>query len=132
MELVGQANAIFSQGTELMKNPAISGAVAGMYSWMKGVFKNNKRAQERLEQIEKSDANEDAIKGLTSSLDDVLYGNEELQKQLAEKLKEIETIMQRENINNSVTTTTTNINTTGDGNKVVSGVNVKGGDFIIN
>jgi len=132
MELVGQANAIFSQGTELMKNPAISGAVAGMYSWMKGVFKNNKRAQERLEQIEKSDANEEAIKGLTSSLDDVLYGNEDLQKQLAEKLKEIETIMQRENINNSVTTTNTNINTTGDGNKVVSGVNVKGGDFIIN
>jgi len=132
MELIGQANAIFSQGAELMKNPAISGAVGGMFSWMKGVFKNNKRAQERLELIEKSQANEEAIKGLSSSLDDVLYGNEELQKQLAEKLKEIETIMQRENINNSVTTTTTTITTTGDGNKIGSNVDTGGGDFIIN
>ncbi len=53
MEIVTQTSAILKQGVELMKNPAISGAVTGMFGWLKGIL-GKKSANEKLELIDKT------------------------------------------------------------------------------
>lgn len=60
-----------------------------MFGWLKKAFKNSKRAQERLELIEKAEANKETIKQLQTNIDDLLYDNEEYQKQLAELVEDV-------------------------------------------
>ena len=128
--LLSQAGEIFQRGTELMKNPAIGGAVTGLFGWMKGVFKNNKRAQERLALLESAEADENTINSLKTSLDDALYQNEELQKQFAKELKKVEQVMTKEGITNVTKTTTINANNSTN-TKIIADANTKG-DIIIN
>lgn len=129
MELVTQAGAILTQGAELMKNPAINGAVTGMFGWLKGVL-GKKSAKEKLELIEQNKHSEETIAGLKANLEFILEDNEDLQKQLAEKLKEVELLMKKEGVDNSVTTNTANV-TNSTNTKFAQGVSV-GGDFVIN
>jgi len=129
MELINQTSAILTQSAELIKNPAISGTITSMFSWLKNVFKNNKRAKERIELIEKTEANEDTINQLKTNLDDVLYNNKNLQKELLEKVKEIELLMKNEGIQNISKSNT--INVTGSSNKIMQGITISG-DFKIN
>lgn len=112
--IISQAGAILQQGAELMKNPAISGAVTGLFGWLKDVFKNNKRAKERLELIEKAEANEETIKQLQTNLDDLLYENEEYQKQLAALVEEVKKQADKAGVSNVTKTNTMNV--TGDKN----------------
>jgi len=60
-----------------------------LFGWLKKAFKNSKRAQERLELIEKAEANKETIKQLQTNIDDLLYDNEEYQKQLAELVEDV-------------------------------------------
>ncbi|MEA2042680.1 MAG: hypothetical protein U9N85_09035 [Bacteroidota bacterium] len=113
-ELISQAGAVLKQGTELMKIPAVSGAVAGLFGWLKKAFKNNKRAQERLELIQKAEANEETIKQLQTNLDDLLYDNEEYQKQLAEMVEEVKKQADKAGVKNVTKTNTMNV--TGNSN----------------
>ena len=128
--LLSQTGNVLSKGMELMSNPAIGGAVTGLIGWMKGLFKNNKRALERLAMVEKAEADEKTIEKLTNSLEDEIYENEELQKQFAEELKKVEAIMKKEGVTNITKTNT--INTTNSTNtKIAQDINIKG-DIIIN
>ena len=112
--LITQAGAILQQSVELMKIPAVSGAVTGLFGWLKNAFKNNKRAKERLELIEKAEANEETIKQLQTNLDDLLYDNEAYQKQLAELVEEVKKQADKAGVKNVTKTNTMNV--TGNSN----------------
>jgi len=105
MELVNQTTEILKQGSELMKNPAISGAVTGLFSWLKGML-GKKSAKEKLELIGQNKHNEETIAGLKANLEFILEDNEDLQKQLAEKLKEVKLLMKENGVDNSNKTNT--------------------------
>lgn len=111
-ELLTQTGAILGQATELLKNPAISGAVTGLFTFLKSKF-NGKSAQEKLALIEQNRHDEKTIVMLQGNLEDVLNENESLQNELAEKLKEIEKLMKE----NGVQPTVSNkISINGEGN----------------
>jgi len=128
-ELIMYAGDILRQSSELMKNPAVGAAVSGMVSWLGGAFGNKKSTAEKLELIEKNEHDDETIKSLQANLEFMLEDNEELQQQLAEKLKEIDTVMKKEGVN--ITTKTNTINITGDNNTAVQGIEGKG-DININ
>jgi hypothetical protein len=130
MELITQASAILKQGAELMENPAISGAVTGLFGWLKGIL-GKKSAKEKLELIEQNKHNEGTIAGVEANLEFILEDNEDLQKQLAEKIKEVEELMKKEGIDNSVKTNTINVSNSTN-TKIVQAVDTKGGDITIN
>ena len=94
MELVNQTSSILTQGAELMKNPTISGAVTGLFGWLKGIL-GKKTAKEKLELIEQNKHNEGTIAGLEANLEFILEDNEDLQTKLAEKVKEVELLMDK-------------------------------------
>lgn len=138
-ELITQAGTILQQSAELLKNPVVLPAVQGMFGFLKKAFSGNKRAQERLEMIEKmkateeiSEENKAVIDGLKTNLDDLLYDNEELQKQLAEFMKQVEEKKEEAGIAPTETTTiNTTINASGDNNKIVAGIK-NAGDITFN
>jgi hypothetical protein len=119
-DLLIQTGQILQQSSELMKNPAVAGAVTGFIGWMKNIFSNNKRAKERLEMIEKMQANEETINQLKTNLDDLLYENQDLQKQLEEKLAELQKTISSAGI--SITKTNT-VNIEGNNNSVFQDIN---------
>jgi len=119
-DLLIQTGQILQQSSELMKNPAVAGAVTGFIGWMKNIFSNNKRAKERLEMIEKMQANEETINQLKTNLDDLLYENQDLQKQLEEKLAELQKTISNAGI--SITKTNT-VNIEGNNNSVFQDIN---------
>ena len=129
IELVNQTSAILQEGAQLMKNPAISGAVTGMFAWLKGIL-GKKSAKEKLELIEQNQHNDDTIAGLKANLEFILEDNEELQKQLAEKLKEVELLMKKEGVDNSIKTNTINVSNSTN-TKIAQGIDTKG-DITIN
>jgi len=90
------------QSAELLKNPVVIPAIQGMFGFLKKAFSNNKKAQERLEMIEKMEANEETINGLKNSLDDLLYDNEELKKELEQHVIAVEEKKQAAGININV------------------------------
>ena len=127
-DLLSQVSQILQNGKDLMSNPTVSGAVTGLLGWMKKAFKNNKRAQERLEMIERLEANEEVINQLKTNLDDLLYDNEQLQKELEEKVKEVNEAMAKAGINITKTNT---MNINGDNNIGIQDVS-GGGNININ
>ncbi len=127
MDVLTQTTQILTQSAELMKNPAVAGAVSGFFGWMKNIFSNNKRAKERIEMIEKLQASEEVIKGLQTNLDDLLYENEDLKKQFEEKLTELQE--QLKNAGVQITKTNT-MNITGNNNIGLQDIN--GGNININ
>ncbi len=126
-DVITQVGQILQQGQELLGNPAVAPVVKGLIDWMKGLFKNNKRAQQRLEMIERMEASEKEIEALKVSLDDLLYENEELKKQLEQKLAEVQNALQAAGINIQKTNT---INITGDGNIALQ--DIQGGNINLN
>ncbi|MEI6291592.1 MAG: hypothetical protein WCP19_14290, partial [Chloroflexota bacterium] len=107
-----QTGAILGQATELLKIPAISGAVTGLFGWLGNAF-TKKSAKERLALIEQNQHSEETISNLKINLETVLEDNEELQKELAEKLKEIEIQMEKAGIKNVTKTNTVIVSGTG-------------------
>lgn len=141
MSLVAQTGQLLSQSAELLKNPIVLPALKGVFGVLKGAFGGNKRAQQRLEMLEKMDANELAaeenkklIDALKVSLDDALFENAELEKKLAEVLSQVEEKKKEAGIGSTTDTTTiTNkIKTSGDNNKIVAGIKNIDGDITFN
>ncbi len=128
--LITQTGQLLQQSADLLKNPIVVPALKGVFGLLKGAFSNNKRAQQRLEMVEKLEANEEDIKALTTNIDDLIFDNEELKKQLADAIANVE----EKKVEAGITTETTNINVditnSGDGNNIIAGIN-KGGDIII-
>ncbi|MBN2892096.1 MAG: hypothetical protein JXL97_09530 [Bacteroidales bacterium] len=128
MSIVMQAGAILQQSSELLKNPVVLPAIQGMFGFLKKAFGNNKRAQERLEMIEKMEANAETIAALKVSIDDLLYDNDELKKELEKHVKVVEEKVKEAGIsiskNNSLTVN-------GDGN-IVGGMDINNSSININ
>jgi len=123
-ELINQAVGILSKGAELLKNPAISGAVSGMFGWMKDVL-GKKSAKEKLELIEQNKHSDDTINTLKANLEFMLEDNDELQKQLADKVGEVTKLAEKEGIKN----VTKYIDISIKGDKDIVLVDFKGGDL---
>lgn len=129
-ELINQAGEILSRGAELLENPQVGTAINGMFSLLKNAFKNNKRAKERLELIEKEKVDEELINQVKTNLDDLLYENEDLQKQLAEKIEEIQLLMKQEGVANTNKTNIINVNNSSN-TIALQDIDTKGGDINI-
>jgi len=115
-ELMQQTGDILAQSQQLLKQPAVKGAVTGFLSWINTkVFANKKAKQDRLALIEKQEANEQTVIDLTSDIRSLVEDNDELQKELAEKVKEVDLLLKQAGM--QITKTNT-INVTGNSNKV--------------
>lgn len=125
-EIINQAGAILEKSAELMSNPAISGAVAGLYGWLKKVV-TSKSAAKKIELIEENKHTEETIIGLKSSIEDILEDNTDLQEQFKLQIEEIEKLMKQENIN--ISTKTVNVNVSGDEN--ITATDIKKSNIII-
>ena len=113
---------IFKQSNELIKNPAISGTIGGLFSWLKSKIKS-KSAIEKIELIEQNKHNEETITSLKGNLETIFEEKTELQNQLAEKLEEVRKLMKEEGFNISKTNTAT---TEGNNNTILQDINTKG------
>ena len=113
IEIINQAGAILEKSAELMSNPAIGGAVTGLYSWLKNVV-TSKSAAKKIALIEENKHTEETIIGLKSSIEDILEDNLELQEQFTSKIEEIKKLMKQENIN--ISNKTVNVNVSGNEN----------------
>lgn len=127
MELITLTGVILGQSAKLMENPAVGDAVKGVFKWVGGIL-GKKSSQEKLEQIERNEHTEETVNSVKSNLEFVLEDNEELQKQLAAKLKELQNIMQREGV--KMVTKTNTMNVSGNQNISLQDIN-SGGNITI-
>ncbi len=104
-ELVTQTGAILGQATELLKIPAIGGAVTGLFGWLGNVI-TKKSAKEKLEFIKQNNADEETIKELQGILKYEIEDNKELQGQLEEQIKKIDLLMETAGVKNITKTNT--------------------------
>lgn len=131
--VVIQAGAVLKQAAELLKNPAVNGAVKSFTGWVGNLLGKNS-AKEKLKLVEENKHTEDTITSLQSNLDFMLEDNEELQKKLADKIKELEVVMDKEGIQSVTITTTNTIGDNSNENITIQGqtdFNTGGGDIII-
>jgi len=118
MNVIKQTSDFLKQtGTEeIAKNTA-----KGFFSWLGNIFTKNS-AKEKLKLIEENSANQEAIAGLKANLEFILEDNSDLQKQLAEKVKELDLLLK----NQATQMTSKNTSTIGNNsnnNNVVQGIN---------
>ncbi len=111
-ELVAKTGAILGQATELLKILAIGWAVTALYGWL-GQVLTGQKAKERLALIKQNQQSEETIGNLKINLETVLEDNEGLQKQLAEKLMEIEKLMKENGVKIVTKTNTVTVSGTG-------------------
>lgn len=120
-ELIQQTGQLLTQSQELLKNPGVKQAVTGFLSWIGNkIFANKKATKEKLALIEQQKANAETISSLKANLEFVLDGNDELQNELAEKVKEINTLLKKAGVQITKTNTT---NVEGDNNIVNQDLN---------
>ncbi len=90
-ELIQQTGVILKQTQELLKVPGVKETVTGFLGWMgKNIFSQSKTAQERLNLIEQQQADAETITKLMGNLESALENNEELQKELNEKVASVQ------------------------------------------
>ncbi len=115
-ELIQQTGAILTQAQELLKLPGVKETVTGFLGWMsKKIFSKSKAAQERLILIEQQQADAETIATLMGNLESALENNEELQKELNEKVAAVQSELKQAGVNITKTNT---ITITGNANKV--------------
>jgi hypothetical protein len=118
MEVIAITGAILSQANKLMENPAVGKAVDGVVTWI-GNMLGKKSATDKLEQIQQPDnhteeAVTEAVNSIKANLEFMLEDNKDLQAQLAEKVAEVQKVMQQEGM--QLITKTNTMTVTGDGN----------------
>ncbi|GEM_PF-1748753 len=119
--LIQQVGDILAQSQELLKQPGIKDAVSGFLSWIGSkIFANKKAKQERLALIECQKADEQTISDLKSDIRSLVEDNEELQKELAEKVKDLDLILKQAGVQ---ITKTNNMNINGNINRVYQDIN---------
>jgi len=127
-EIINQAGAILEKSAELIKIPAISGAIDGLFGWLSGVF-THKAAKENLNRlVEQKKYDQETIAALKANLGMYLEDNEDLQKQLAEKVKAVDELMKQAGVG-SITKTNT-MTLSGNGN--IGLQDITGGNIAIN
>ena len=131
IDLINQTITTLEQGAKFIADPAIKGAVSGVFSgmvkWLSDKL-GNKSAIEKLKLIEKGEYNDETIAGLKANLEYILEDNDELQQQLAKKVKKVNMDMEKAGVNVIHKTNTMNIS----GNANVNIQDVSGGKITIN
>lgn len=123
LELVALAGVVLNQANKLMENETVGNAVKGVMSWIGGAL-GKPSANEKLQQIEVNQNVEENVNSIQNNLEFVLEDNKELQRQLAEKLEELQQLMQKEGIPMATKTNTMNI--TGNENISLQDINTQG------
>jgi hypothetical protein len=123
LELVALAGVVLNQANKLMENEAVGNAVKGVMNWIGGAL-GKPSASEKLQQIEVNQNVEENVNSIQSNLEFVLEDNKELQRQLAEKLEELQQLMQKEGIPMATKTNTMSI--TGNENISLQDINTQG------
>jgi len=107
-ELIQLTGAILTQAQELLKLPGVKETVTGFLGWMgKKIFSKSKAAQERLILIEQQQADAETIAKLMGHLESALENNEELQKELNEKVASVQSELKQAGVNITKTNTGT-------------------------
>lgn len=114
MEIIALAGAVISGGKKLMENEAVAETVNGVFGWIGNALGGKKSVVETLEKVESGEASEEEVNSIKSKLEFVLEDDEELQKQLAEKLEEVKKVADREGV--QMVTKTNTMNVTGNNN----------------
>ena len=122
-ELISQASQLIQQSSDLMSHPVVGLAAKEFVGWLGGKF-GKTSAKEKLKKIEDDDYDEKTVAGFEANLEFILEDNEQLQKELAEKIQQLEQLMAKEGIN--ITTKTNTMNVTGDHNISIQDVDSKG------
>ncbi|MBE0637319.1 MAG: tetratricopeptide repeat protein [Bacteroidales bacterium] len=114
-ELIQQTGAILTQAQEWLKLPGVKEPVTGFLDWMsQKVFSKSEKSKERLILIEQQQADAGTIAKLMGNLESELEDNEELQKELNEKVAAVQTELKQAGVNITKTST---ITITGNHNK---------------
>lgn len=108
MEVVLLVSAILTQANKLMENETVGGAVKAVTGWI-GNLLGKPSAKEKLDQIEQNQNIEANVNSIKANLEFVLEGNEQLQKELAAKIAELQDIMKKEGVPMPSKTNTMNI-----------------------
>ncbi len=98
LEIIALTGAIISGGKKLMENPAVAETVNGVFSWIGNALGGKKSVQEKLAKVERGEITEEEVTSIKANLELALEDNEELQRQLSAKLKEVETVAKQEGV----------------------------------
>lgn len=119
IDLVQKSSELLTQtGT----NEIVKSASKGFFNWLSGIFTKNS-AKEKLKLIEENNANQDTIAGLKANLEFILEDNEQLSKQLEQKLQELEKVYKTQLPTNSKTNNTSKIGENSNNNIVIQNIN---------
>jgi hypothetical protein len=99
-----------------------------LFSWIGNTLGGKQSVQEKLEKIEQGKITEEDVIILKAKLEDKLEDNEELQRQLTAKIKEVEAVAKQENVPMPGKTNTMNV--TGNSNISLQDIN-SGGNISI-
>jgi len=125
MEIIVLAGVILTQANKLLENEAVSGAVKAVTGWIGNIL-GKPSAKEKLEQIEQNKNIEENVNSIKANLEFVLEGNQELQKQLAAKLEELQNTMKKEGIPLPMPGKTNTMNVTGNENISFQDISTQG------
>ena len=128
IELIPIALGLIGQFSALAENPNVKPVIKDLSNWVGNLFSSNS-AKEKLAQIEEGKADEKTVIGIEANLEFILEDNEQLQKELAEKIKQLEEVMAKEGI--SIVKKSNTMNISGTGNKGIQDVNTNQGDINI-
>lgn len=112
-EIIKNTTDLIEQGGEFLKQPAVAGLFSGLKNWVSNLLTRNKAAKEKLAEALKA---KDQLTVLQVNLEFMEKWNAEMQAELEEKEKEIDTFAKRAGLNLSGST---NINSI-TGNTVTS------------
>ncbi len=119
-ELIKQTGAVLEQSQTLLSFSDFKGKVMEFLSWIEKVLENKKSVREKLALLEQQQADSLTIEGIKANLEYVLEDKQELQKELAEKLKEIEDLAESAGITIQGNNT---IKITGNSKTIIQDVN---------
>jgi hypothetical protein len=128
MEIIALTGALIQGGKKLMENEAVAETVNGVFSWIGNTLGGKKSVTETLEKVESGEVSEEEVNSIKNKLEFVLEDDDELQKQLSEKLEEVKKVADREGVTMVTKTNTQNI--TGNNNISLQDIN-SGGNITI-
>mgnify|MGYP001031530899 CR=1 FL=1 len=114
MEIIALTGALIQGGKKLMENEAVAETVNGVFNWIGNALGGKQSVVETLEKAENGEVSDDDLNSIKSKLEFVLEDNEELQKQLAAKLEDVQKVADREGV--TMVTKTNTMNVTGNNN----------------
>jgi len=128
MEIIALAGAVISGGKKLMENEAVAETVNGVVDWIGNALGGKKSVVETLEKVESGEVSDEDVNSIKNKLEFILEDDEELQKELTEKLDEVKKVADREGV--QIVTKTNTMNVSGNNNISLQDIN-SGGNISI-